>query len=207
MHKPPRAVIPEDLIRIISVLHPDAWGLMGIDKDHHLLLHRGHKLDMEELLALEHALRGAEYVLHLCQRNSQAENRGNVYPFEVSAGLYLMHSGTLRLKTRIPGKSDTWHLIHQRLRPLTLHWHDLFVETGFPLLQALLENSLGRENHVVLLDHPRRRIVVMNRERGIELAGLWLSNEDGIDSGRFTAGRAAALGQRYCRADIRLLCT
>jgi hypothetical protein len=90
---------------------------MGIGEDSGLLLHRNFRVDVDELLALEHKLRGAEYVLHLRSHTGDGADRSNVYPFLVSDGLYLMHTGPLPIKTRVPGKSDTWHLVHDLLRP------------------------------------------------------------------------------------------
>jgi hypothetical protein len=206
IYKPPHTAIPENLIRAISSRNPDAWGLMGISEDHRLILRRSHRVDVDDLLTLTHELRTAEYVLHLHQRTSEGLRRCNVYPFMIGAGLYLMHSGMLDLKTRVPGKSDTWHLVHKLLLPLTVHWYSLFVEPSLPPLRALLENKIGPENHVVLLDHPRRQIIVINRGRGIEVEGLWLSNALGIDTKLFS-GRIALLKENYRILDARFLCT
>jgi hypothetical protein len=59
-------------------------------------------MDVAELLGLEQQLRDIEYVLHLCKRTRGGSAVDNVHPFKVSKGLYLMPTGTLRIKPRVP---------------------------------------------------------------------------------------------------------
>ena len=75
-------------------------------------------MDVAELLGLEQQLRDTAYVLHLCKRTRGALAVDNVHPFEVSKGIYLTPTDMLRIKPRVPGKSDTSHLTHDLLRPL-----------------------------------------------------------------------------------------
>lgn len=119
IHKPAHAILTARVLRAASNLNGNCWGLMGIGEDNALLMRRHHVLDVDALVALAQALKGAEYVLHLGQ-NARDGARSNVYPFEVSDGLYLMHSGTLPLKTRVLTKSSTWHLVHDLLRPVAI---------------------------------------------------------------------------------------
>lgn len=174
IHKPPYAVIPESLIRIARAYDGGSSGLMGIGKDRRLLLERRHRLNVNELLVLEPELRGAEYVLHLCQPRRDDSVSSNVYPFEVTEGIYLMHSGALRLKARVPGKSDTWHLVHDLLRPLVTRWDSLFEDPSFAALWSVLEEGLRPDNRLALLGYPRRRFIIINREHRIDI--LWRVN-------------------------------
>jgi hypothetical protein len=58
-------------------------------------------MDVAELLGLEQQLRDTAYVLHLCKRTRGGSAVGNVHSFEVSKGLYLMPTGTLRIRPRL----------------------------------------------------------------------------------------------------------
>jgi hypothetical protein len=117
-----------------------------------------------------------------------------------------MHTGALHLKTRAPGKSDTWHLVHNLLRPLAVQWHDLFEESGLPALQSLLEHGLGPDNKLVLLDYPRHRLIILHRGRGIEVEGLWLSDAEGLDSRLLACPPIATRTYEFHATDIGYLC-
>lgn len=201
IHKPPRTVIPERLIRAARALNQDGWGLMGFDGNGDLLLYR-EPGGLDELLALERELRGAEYILHLRKRTRGSSERCNLHPFEVGDGLYLMHNGTLSVKTRVPGKSDTWHLSHDVLRPLYARWPGLLMDSAF---KSLLEASLAPENKLVLLDYPHRRIVIINRHHGLDYEGLWLSSAKWIDRALLPLNTARPQERSYRLSDVRFL--
>jgi hypothetical protein len=180
IHKPAHAILTARVLRAASNLNGSCWGLMGIGEDNALLMRRHHVLDVDALVALAQALKGAEYVLHLGQ-NARDGARSNVYPFEVSDGLYLMHSGTLPLKTRVLTKSNTWHLVHDLLRPVAIGWRGIFTQPLAPIFQSLLEAGFAPDNKVALLDYPQRRIIVINHRHGALVDGLWLSDSRCID--------------------------
>jgi len=201
IYKPQHVAIREDLLRAAARLNPDGWGLMGFNEGR-LRLRRHEHVNLDQLLAVERELRGAEYVLHLRQRTRGSSDASNVHPFEVSNGLYLMHNGTLHLRARVPGQSDSWHLAHDVLRPLTKHWRGLFVDPAF---RALLEAALPKDNELVLLDHVQRSIVIVNRHHGVEFEGLWLSNRRWIDRTLFSMGLGASQERSYSATDVRFL--
>src|SRR3546814_3848034 len=84
-----------------------------------------------------------------------------------------MHNGTLKLKARVPGKSDTWHFVTDVLRPLAQRHVGLLSDYAFV---QILELGLRADNKLALLDQRLRRIVIVNRAYGVEVDGLWLSN-------------------------------
>jgi predicted glutamine amidotransferase len=105
IHKPPYVAIREGLIRAAGRLNPSGWGLMGVDADGGLILKRRESVELDELLTLERELRAAEYFLHLRQRARGSWDHASVQPLDIGDELYLMHNGTLPVKTRTPGES------------------------------------------------------------------------------------------------------
>jgi len=178
IYKPSGAAIPADLLQAAVSLNRDGWGLMGFSADGELLLERHATVALDAILATEARHRDAEYVLHLRKRTRGAANLDNAHPFKVSDGVYLMHNGTLRLDSRVPGLSDSWHFANDILRPLTQGYPDLLRDTAF---HRLLEMALRPENKLALLDRASRRIVLINQAHGAEFEGLWLSSTRWID--------------------------
>ena len=178
IHKQRGAAIPADLLEAAAALNRDGWGLMGFSPDGDLLLERHAQVSIDELLAAERRHRRAEYVLHLRKRTRGGASADNAHPFKVGPGVYLMHNGTLKLEVSTPGMSDTWHLVNDILRPLAQRRQGLLLDNAF---HRLLELALKPENKLALLDHPARRIVLINQQHGAELDGLWLSSTRWID--------------------------
>jgi hypothetical protein len=178
IHKPRGVQIPADLLEAAVSLNRDGWGLMGFSKDGDLLLERHAKVDLEEILTSERRYRDAEYVLHLRKRTRGAADVDNAHPFKVTDGVYMMHNGTIRLDTRVPGMSDSWHFVSEILRPLAQRREGVLLDNAF---HRLLEIALRPENKLALLDYPARRIILINQTHGAELDGLWLSSTRWID--------------------------
>lgn len=178
IHKPRGAAIPSDLLIAAAALNRDGWGLMGFDSDGDLLLERHRDVVIEELLFAERRHRDAEYVLHLRRRTRGGTDTDNVHPFKVVDGVYLMHNGTLRVETPVSGMSDTWHFVRDILRPLAQRRQGILLDNSF---HKILELALRPENKLALLDHPTRRIVLLNQSYGAQLDGLWLSSTRWID--------------------------
>ena len=178
IHKPRGAAIAADLLQAAVTLNRDGWGLMGFSPQGDLLLERHQNVDFDQLLHAERRYRDSEYVLHLRRRTKGGANADNTHPFKVVDGVYLMHNGTLRVETPVAGMSDTWHFVNDVLRPLAQRRQGLLLDNAF---HKLLELALRPENKLALLDHPTRRIVLINQAHGAELDGLWLSSTRWID--------------------------
>jgi hypothetical protein len=178
VHKPAGARIPHDLLVAAASLNGDGWGLMGFDAEGRLLLERHATTTPESLIATELRLRKAEFALHLRRRTRGRVDAANAHPFEVDAGFYLMHNGTLPLPGGTPGHSDSRQLAERVLRPLAQRYFGLLSDPDF---LRLFEMSLTQANKLVLYDHPHRRFHVLNREHGVELDGLWLSSVKWVD--------------------------
>lgn len=178
VHKPAEARIPPDLLRAALALNNDGWGLMGFGAGGELVLERHAASEHASITAALEKHAEHDVVLHLRQRTRGSNERDNAHPFKVAEHLYLMHNGTLPIHSRVAGKSDTWHFVHDILRPLHARHSTLFDDHAF---LALLEMSLKPENKVVLLDERQKSIAVLNRAHGVEFEGLWLSNTRWID--------------------------
>jgi predicted glutamine amidotransferase len=198
IHKPAGVEIPEDLLAAAGALNPDGWGLMGIADDGRLLVRRGLEVDAEEVYATATLHRNAELVLHLRRRTRGGVDEHNLHPFQVAPGVLLMHNGTLRFESRRADRSDTWHFVTDILRPLHQRHPGLLLDNAF---HRVLEHGLKAENKAVLLDHARRRIVVLNRQHGFEFEGLWLSSSRWIDSTRLRLARPPQPQERTWQAE------
>lgn len=178
IHKQPGLRLAPKLLAAAAAHNADGWGLMGFDTGGRLLLERHATVDLKALAEAERQYRDAEYVLHLRRQTRGGSGLDNVHPFKVVDGVYLMHNGTIRLDARVPGKSDTWHVIADVLRPLAQRHPNLLSDYAFI---RVLEHGLRAENKLALLDQRLRRIVLVNRAHGVEVDGLWLSNTRWLD--------------------------
>ncbi|NGY05323.1 class II glutamine amidotransferase [Solimonas terrae] len=178
IHKPAGVEIAEEMLAAAAAHNPDGWGLMGFDPDGRLLIQRRATVDVAELIDVEHALRDSEYVLHLRRQTRGGSGLDNVHPFKVIDGIWLMHNGTLKLKLRVPGKSDTWHFVTDVLRPLAQRHRGLLSDRAFV---QIVEFGLRADNKLALVDQRLGRIVIVNRACGAEVDGLWLSNTRWLD--------------------------
>jgi len=203
VHKPAGIAIPAELLGAALELNRDGWGAMGFRRDGELLMERQVRADLAAVLAFEERHREDEYVLHLRRRTRGSSTLENVHPFRVVPGVYLMHNGTLPLEARQPGRSDTWQLVSEILRPLAQRHASLLSDPAF--LQ-LLELGLKAENKLALLHEPTREIVLVNWQHGAELDGLWLSSTRWIDRGRFPLAHAPQAQERvYSSRDLHFL--
>ena len=198
VHKPRDARIPADLLEASLRLNADGWGLMGFDADGELVIERHAETDADAIRAALDAHPDGDLVLHLRQRTRGSNERVNAHPFKIADGLYLMHNGTLPLGGRVPGRSDTWHLVNDLLRPLHGRYPGLLADEAF--LQ-LLELGLKPENKVVLLDAKNSGLAILNRAHGAEFDGLWLSNTRWIDRSRLPLADPPQPQQRSYPAD------
>jgi hypothetical protein len=203
VHKPAGAAIPHDLLVAAASLNADGWGVMGHDRDGQLVVERHAVTTPEALIAAELRLRRSEVAFHLRRRTRGRADAANTHPFEIEAGVYLMHNGTLPLKGGAPGYSDTRHLAERILRPLAQRHFGLL---GDPDFLRLFEMSLSGTNKVVLYDHPRRRFEILNRHNGVDLDGLWLSSVKWIDRALLPLTPAAEPQERtWQAADVGFL--
>lgn len=182
IHKPAGNRIPKDLLKAAFLHCADGLGLMGFGAEPGALIVRRGAYSLQELEALESQHAEHEYVLHLRRRTRGGSGPENLHPFTIAPGLYLMHNGTIPLPARLPDRSDSWHLATDILRPLHQRHPGLLLDNAF---RQVVELALTPQNKLAVLDAAQRRIVIFNRDHGVELDGLWLSNTRWIDGAHF----------------------
>jgi hypothetical protein len=203
VHKPAGERIPRELIDAAAALNRDGWGLMGFDGDGDLLIERHVQVDAERIEQRLRALRDAELCLHLRLRTRGSDAAENTHPIKVSDRFHLMHNGTLRFKTRIPERSDSWHFAVDLLRPLAVNWPEVL---SHPSFLAIVEAGLTPENKVVLLDAQAKQLVFFNRHHGADFEGLWLSSTRWIDGRRLPLSNAPQPQQKtYLAGELDFL--
>ncbi|HEY1075440.1 MAG TPA: class II glutamine amidotransferase [Fontimonas sp.] len=182
IHKPAGLRIPQELLRAAARHNAEGWGMMGFERGGRVFVRKEASVDIDTLLDLESQYHDAEYALHLRKQTRGGSGLDNVHPFRVIQGIELMHNGTLELSERVPGRSDTWHFVHDVLRPLAQRHPGLLSDQAFI---RVLELGLQPQNKAALLDRLQRRIVLINRAHGAEFEGLWLSSTRWIDRSLF----------------------
>src|SRR5581483_6574348 len=197
LHKPAGERVPRELIDAAAAFNRDGWGLMGFAPGGELLIERHPEVDARAIERRLRGLREAELCLHLRLRTRGSGAAENGHPIKVSDRFHLMHNGTLRTRTRVPGRSDSWHFAVDLLRPLAANWPDALSHDSFI---ALVEAGLTAENKLVLLDAGARRLVFFNHRHGVEFEGLWLSSTRWIDRRRLALSNAPQPQQKTYQA-------
>jgi len=180
IHKPPGTPIPARLVEAAVRFNSDGWGAMGFSPGGSFVMTRWKTTGAVDIQQFADMRIDDELVLHLRYRTRGAADAGNLQPFEVVPGLFLMHNGEVDVPRRLPERSDTWHLVNDLLRPLVERHRDLALDRGF---LRIFEQSLGPSNRVVLLSRPARRVEILNAGQGTAYQGLWLSSTRWIDQG------------------------
>ncbi|HWY25676.1 MAG TPA: hypothetical protein VNX47_12195 [Nevskia sp.] len=200
LHKPAGERVPRELIDAAVAFNRDGWGLMGLLPDGGILVERHAVVDAGHIEQRLRELRSTELCLHLRLRTRGSDAPENGHPIKVSDRFHLMHNGTLRTRTRVPGRSDSWHFAVDLLRPLAANWPDALRHDSFV---ALVEAGLTPENKLVLLDAQARQLVFFNRHHGAEFEGLWLSSTRWIDRRRLALSNAPQPQQKtYTAGDL-----
>ncbi len=72
-------------------------------------------------------------------------------------------------------------------------------------MRTLLEVGLSAENKLAWLDYLHHRIVIVNRQHGVEFEGLWLSDARCIDRALLPLAKVLSQAHAYRIANVRLL--
>jgi len=124
-------------------------------------------------------IQGRSCAFHLRMRTHGDIDMRNCHPYEVlnqvehGVDLHLMHNGVLSTgNSQDRSRSDTYHYIRTRLKPLLKHNPDWAFTTEF---KQQIGEEIGSFNKFVLMDN-QDRCAVVNCNSGVYWAGLWLSN-------------------------------
>lgn len=178
VHKPAQVTLPRALLESAAQFNPHGVGVVAFQPEGPALLRRRLASSTAELGAWAEELGAAECVFHFRYGTRGALDEDNVHPLQITDDIYLFHNGTLRLDLHTPARSDTWHLAQDFLAPVLSRRPELIED---PTFQHMLEAAAGPHNRLVLVDLRRRRTVLINREAGVQHAGLWLSNSRWFD--------------------------
>ena len=118
-------------------------------------------------------VKGYEAIIHFRMKTHGDIDLINCHPYQVTDNLWMAHNGILSTgNTADTTKSDTWHYIQNFLKPLLERDHNLIHQPAF---QKLIESHIGYSNKFGFMDN-EGRVVILNRNSGVEHFGAWLSN-------------------------------
>lgn len=178
IHKPAGAVLPGALLRSAAELNPHGAGLVALPGKGEAVVRRSVETRVDDILgwASEHV--DDELVLHFRYRTRGQVDLDNTHPLPVTSDIHLFHNGTLAVDSHTPDRSDSWHLARDFLSPVLTQRPGLLANDTFA---RMLQAAIGRLNRLVLVDTRARKVVIVNREAGVERDGLWLSNTRWFD--------------------------
>lgn len=182
IHKPAGVRLPEDLLASAVEFNPHGFGLMAFRDGGRLVVKRRSRGGLRALLALFAPYADGECVVHLRYRTRGEIDLSNTQPLRVTPAIGLVHNGTMAVGRHSEARSDTWHLVADYLRPILSRRPALMYDPGFG---DLLAAWAGPHNRFVLMDARLGRTRIINREAGMEVNGLWLSNSRWFDGSRF----------------------
>jgi hypothetical protein len=182
IHKPAGVTVPRPLLQSAADHNGDGFGFMAFGGGRRLKISRRPVTHPWELLSIYEDYAAEECVIHLRRTTRGLSDADNTHPFLVTDRIGLVHNGTLDVHCHSPGRSDTWHLVEDVLRPILVSDPQVLYGRTF---QSLLAGIAGPANKFVFMDAGQQRTVIVNRDHGVELDGLWLSNGRWFDAPRF----------------------
>ena len=182
IHQPKGVRVNLDLLHSASQYNPHGFGLMAFTGPQKISIHRHHSTNFDELRRAYLQLAKHECVIHLrfCTRGNIT--RTNTHPFRVTKSIYMAHNGTLNIHCRLPGRSDSWHIVNDYLTPLLQRTPKILHNEVF---QQHLAAKIGPNNRLVFMDAQQKKTIIINHQLGVEYQGLWLSNTKRFDAASF----------------------
>jgi hypothetical protein len=130
--------------------------------------------NLQEIQALyESQVAGHEAVIHFRMQTHGDIDLVNCHPYQVTDEIYMAHNGILSTGNAADlSKSDTWHYIENYLKPLLSRYPSILHEQSF---QKMLGSHIGMSNKFAFMD-AHGKVVVINKQAGVEHFNCWLSN-------------------------------
>jgi len=182
IHKPEGVAVSDLLLSSAADYNPHGFGIMAYSKQHDFTLRRRSNTDFRTLHRIYAELEGLECVMHFRYGTSGKVDRTNTHPIRITRDIYMAHSGTLEINRHQHSQSDTWHFANDYLRPILKHRPAALYEAAF---QNLIKAWGGPNNKFIFMDVQNKQTVIINREQGIEIEGLWLSSTRWFDASKF----------------------
>lgn len=170
IHKPADKEVP--IAHLIEAMrcNPQGWGLAYIEAGK---VKTDHGFAQDRALKAVQAVMDKELIFHARVATSGNINMENLHPFEIVRDqLYVAHNGVFRdLSDYHSRHCDSWHFADQ-MKPFFERYGLRLLDTEIFLGWAQL--FCGKSNRLAFLSPDGA--VIINRELGIELNGLWYSN-------------------------------
>jgi hypothetical protein len=182
IHKPKDLELPPQLLDSAVEFNPHGFGFMSFAANGKLVIRRRYRTSRDELHELYEEFRERECVIHLRYGTSGVIDVENTHPIRITDDIYMAHNGTINMRRHTDDRSDTWHLVHDYLEPVLRNRPELLYERFF---HELITSWCGPHNKFVFMDGATQKTVVINREQGFEIDGLWLSNLRWFDTSKF----------------------
>ncbi|MES3007407.1 MAG: class II glutamine amidotransferase [Pseudomonadota bacterium] len=189
IHKPAHVEVPAALLDSAVDFNPHGFGIMTFGKERELIIRRRSASKKSELHRIYAEFRTQECVIHLRYGTSGKVDCTNTHPIRITKDIYMAHNGTVNMDRHLQDRSDTWHLVHDYLRPVLKRRPELLHDRFF---QELVMTWCGPHNKFVFMDAVSGKTVIVNREKGFEIDGLWLSNTRWFDASRFAWHQSSA---------------
>jgi hypothetical protein len=179
LHKPANVTFNDAQLTDMYTRNKDGFGVMYAEDDA-LYTDKGIG-DVKAWIRFfkRHAHR--EACFHLRMRTHGDVDLENCHPYDVfgfdkeayTMPIALMHNGILSSgNKKDTTKSDTWHYIRDIIRPLLKASPALLHE---PVFEELVADHIGGNNKFALMD-ASGKVVILNKNRGVEWGGAWFSN-------------------------------
>ena len=168
----------DDFLAGVYMKNSDGIGVMFSDNNRLMIKKFLPKTEKQFIQFYRDHIEGRDCSWHARMRTHGDIDMNNCHPYPVLTKddgypLYLAHNGVLHTGNNADTrKSDTWHFINDFLRPMLLKNPEFFTHPAF---SELIGEYIGSGNKFVLLD-AYGNMVTINKERGVEHNGAWLSN-------------------------------
>ena len=165
IHKPKGVQVHLDLLHSACEYNPHGYGLMALTGPQKISIHRHPYTNFDELRRAYLQVAKYECVIHLRLRTRGNITRMNTHPFRVTESIYMAHNGNLNIHCRLPGRSDSWHVVNDYLTPLLHRAPKILHDKAF---QQRLAAKIGANNRLVFMDAQRRKTIIINLPTSIQ---------------------------------------
>ena len=151
----PNKPLSEALLQDMQKRNRDGWGMMWIDPDlNKVQTKKSHHGDFAALWnQYQEVKHFPELFIHLRMKTHGLIDEVNTHPYYCGHGIWLMHNGVIAIDSNSDKtKSDTWHFIHNWLRPLLDQSNNPHSLIRSKKIKAVIEKLIGTQNRIVMGD-------------------------------------------------------
>ena len=109
-------------------------------------------------------------LVHLRMTTHGISDIENTHPFKIHKNLIVAHNGIINTKITAKNRSDTWHYVNNRLKPL-YHANPQFLDC--PIISETISKEIGGSK-LAFLD-ARGNYKIINESLGQWIDGAWVS--------------------------------